>query len=138
MHPDLVLVLVISWGFLRGPGEGLVWALLGGLSLDLVSAAPFGVFSLALLGVALVISLVHGRTFGSSIIVPLIFTFPLSLLFNGLPLFLMSLLGRSIDWSIALLSVLFPVALLNTAALLIIFPLLYLLNRWLNPQPLSF
>lgn len=129
---------MISWGFLRGPGEGLVWALLGGLSLDLVSAAPFGVFSLAMLGVALVISGVHGRTFGSSIIVPLIFTFPLSLLFNSLPLFLMNLLGRSIDWSVAFLAVLFPVALLNTAALLIIFPLLYLLNRWLNPQPLSF
>jgi rod shape-determining protein MreD len=138
VHPDLVLVLVIGWGILRGPEEGLVWALVGGLSLDFMSGAPFGIFSLTMLLVAIVIGLIHGRTFGSSIILPLFLTFPLSLLFNGMALFFLTLLGRSIDWTTAFLSVLFPVGMLNIATMLLVFPLLYLLDRWLNPHPLSF
>lgn len=138
VHPDLVLILVIGWTFLRGLRDGLMWALIGGLSLDFVSGAPFGLFTLTLLLVAMVTNLFHGRTFGSSIILPLSLTFPLSLLFNGLALLLLNLLWRPITWNEALSNVLIPVAIFNTAVMLLVFPLLYLLNRWLSPQPLSF
>jgi rod shape-determining protein MreD len=138
VHPDLVLVLVIGWTSLRGLGEGFGWALIGGLSLDLLSGGPFGLFTLAMLVAEFITSLFHGRLFGSSIILPLSLTFPLSILFNGLALLILNLLGRPVIWNEALSFILVPVALFNTAAMLIIFPLLYLLNRWLNPQPLSF
>ena len=138
VHPDLVLLLVIGWIILRGLGEGLVWALIGGLSLDFVSGAPFGVFTLALLLTAFVANLAHGRIFGSSIVLPLSLTFPLSLLFNGLALLFLTLLGRPAGWTEAFFDVLLPVAIFNTAVMLLVFPLLYLLNRFLNPQPLSF
>jgi rod shape-determining protein MreD len=138
VHPDLVLLLVIGWIILRDLGEGLVWALLGGVSLDLASSAPFGVFTLTMLLVALVASASHGRVFGSSIVLPLSLTFPLSLLFNGLALLLLTLFGRPVVWSDAFFDVLLPVAIFNTAVMVLVFPLLYLLNRFLNPQPLSF
>jgi rod shape-determining protein MreD len=131
-------VLVIGWIILRGLQEGLVWALLGGLCLDFVSGAPFGVWTLALILVALVANLSHGRVFGSSIVLPLSLTFPLSFLFNGLALGLLYLLGRPIVWAAAFSNVLLPVALFNTAAMILVFPLLYLLNRSLYPQQLSF
>lgn len=138
VHPDLVLVLVIGWTTLRGWQDGVVWALIGGLSLDFVSGAPFGIFTLAALVTTLVASLFHGRFFGSSIILPLSLTFPLSLLFNGQALLLLNLLGRPVVWDQVLSLVIVPAAIFNTATMLIIFPLLYMLNRWLNPQPLSF
>jgi rod shape-determining protein MreD len=138
VHPDLVLVVVIGWTILRGLSDGVVWAVIGGLSLDLLSGGPFGLFTLAMLVVTLVTSLFHGRLFGSSIILPLSLTFPLSLLFNGLALLLLNLLGRPIIWNEAFSAVLVPVAIFNTAVMLLVFPLLYMLNRWLNPQPLSF
>jgi rod shape-determining protein MreD len=137
VHPDLVLILVIGWTFLRGLREGVIWALIAGLSLDLTSGAPFGLFTLSMLVVSLATSLFHGRLFGSSIILPLILTFPLSLLFNGLALLLLNLTGRPIIWSDAFSSVLVPVAVFNTVVMLFVFPLLSWLNRWLNPQPLS-
>ncbi|GIK41209.1 MAG: hypothetical protein BroJett011_50420 [Chloroflexota bacterium] len=112
--------------------------MIGGLSLDLLSGGPFGLFTLAMLVVTLVTSLFHGRLFGSSIILPLSLTFPLSLLFNGLALLILNLLGRPIVWNEAFSTVLVPVAIFNTAVMLLVFPLLYMLNRWLNPQPLSF
>lgn len=138
VHPDLVLVLVIGWTILRGLRDGFIWALIGGLSIDFVSGAPFGIFTLALLLVTLVANLFHGRTFGSSIILPVSLAFPLSLLFNGVALLLLNLLGRPIAWNEALSNVLIPIAIFNTVAMLLVFPLLYLLNRWLSPQPLSF
>jgi len=131
-------VLVIGWTSLRGLGEGFVWALIGGLSLDLLSGGPFGLFTLTTLVAEFITSLFHGRLFGSSIILPLSLTFPLSILFNGLALLILNLLGRPVIWNEALSFILVPAALFNTAAMLFVFPLLYLLNRWLNPQPLSF
>jgi rod shape-determining protein MreD len=44
IHPDLVLLLVIGWSALRGMEEGATWAFIGGISLDILSSAPFGVF----------------------------------------------------------------------------------------------
>jgi rod shape-determining protein MreD len=131
------LILVIGWTFLRGLRDGVIWALIAGLSLDFTSGAPFGLFTLSMLMVALATSLFHGRLFGSNIILPLILTFPLSLLFNGLALLLLNLAGRPIIWSDAFSAVLVPVAVFNTAVMLFVFPLLSWLNRWLNPQPLS-
>lgn len=138
VHPDLVLLLVIGWIILRGLGEGISWALIGGLALDLISAAPFGIFTLTMLLVALLANLSHGRIFGSSVVLPLSLTFPLSIVFNAMALLLLNLLGRPIIWVDAFSSVILPVAIFNTGVMIIIFPLLYLLSRWLNPQPLSF
>lgn len=138
VHPDLVFVLVIGWTILRGLQEGLIWVLVGGLSLDFLSGAPFGVFTLTLLVVALIANLAHGRIFGSSIVLPLSLTFPLSLLFNGLAVLLLFLLGRPVIWRDAFYNVLLPAALFNTMVMVLIFPLLYLLNRFLSPRQLSF
>ena len=138
VHPDLVLLLVISWVILRGLEEGLFWAVVGGLSLDILSGAPFGAFTFSMVVVALLTSLFHGRIFGSSIILPLSLTFPLSLLFNGLVLLLLMVLGRPMDWSAAFFNILLPVAIFNTMVMVLVFPLLYLLNRVLTPRQLSF
>lgn len=134
----MVLLLVISWTILRGLDEGLAWAVIGGLGLDFVSAAPFGLFTLAMVVTTLVANLSHGRIFGSSIVLPLSLTFPLSFLFNALALLLLNLLGRPVIWVDALSNVLLPASLFNTGIMMIVFPLLYLLNRFLNPQQLSF
>ncbi len=137
VHPDLVLVLVIGWTCLRGLPEGLTWTLIGGISLDFLSGATFGIFTFTMLAVMLVTILFHGRLFGSSIVIPLSLTFPLSLLFNGLALLCLNLLGRPIAWDEVLSTILIPAAIFNTVIMLFFFPLLNLLNRWLNPQTLS-
>jgi hypothetical protein len=74
----------------------------------------------------------------SSIVLPLSLTFPLSLLFNGLALLFLTLLGRHVIWGEAFFSKLLPLAIFDTMTMMLIFPLLYLLNRFLNPQRISF
>lgn len=138
VQPDLVLILVIGWTILRDLEEGLTWAFIGGVTLDLISGAPFGVFSLALVMVVMAASLSHTRIFGRNLVVMLGFTFILSLLFNMLALFFLNLLGRPVIWLDALSDVFLSVALLNSGVMIIIFPLLYVLSRSLSPQRLSF
>ncbi len=41
-RPDLVFLLVVSWALNAPLGEGLVWAFIGGVLQDLMSAAPTG------------------------------------------------------------------------------------------------
>jgi rod shape-determining protein MreD len=138
VHLDLVLVLVLAWAMVRNLEEGTIWALIGGLCLDLLSGTPFGVFSIALVVVMALATLVQTRVFGGGLVLPILFSFPLSLLFNGLALLMLNLLGRPVAWISAFEQVLLPAAGLNTGAMVVLFPLVYLLNRRLNPQPLSF
>jgi hypothetical protein len=60
------------------------------------------------------------------------------LLFNGLALLMLNLLGWPVSWSAAFFDVLLPAAVFNTAVMILVFPILYLLNRALHPQQLSF
>lgn len=138
LHPDLVLALVMSWTILRGFEEGLVWALVGGMALDFISGTPFGASSLAMLLVVVIIGIVQGRVFGSNIFFPLLLAFPLSLLFNGLILLTLNVLGRPVAWVESFSLILFPLALFDTGVTFLIFPLLYWVNRRLRPQSLTY
>ena len=42
-------LVVIAWGLLRGPYEGLIWAFIAGIALDLFSIGPTGSTALALM-----------------------------------------------------------------------------------------
>jgi rod shape-determining protein MreD len=68
--PFLPLLVVVSWGLLRGPTAGLGWALALGALLDILSPTPFGYYTLAMLVVALVVALFHGRLFPRNVLLP--------------------------------------------------------------------
>ena len=44
-----VLLCAVAWGMLRGMRDGLTWAFIGGLFLDLFSVGPWGAQSLAIM-----------------------------------------------------------------------------------------
>ncbi|MEM7348240.1 MAG: rod shape-determining protein MreD, partial [Chloroflexota bacterium] len=125
VHPDLVLIFVVGWVFLRGTEEGLYWALIGGVSLDFFANSPFGVFTLALLLVTLLSSLAQGLRFGSSIVLPLSLIFPLSVLFNSLALLFLlisdffSSIDRTISWANAFSNIFVPTAIFNTVVMML-------------------
>ena len=129
VQADLVLVAVIGWTLLRGPGEGLAWAIIGGVALDLLSGGPFGATTIALIVTSLLASLGYGRVFGGQLVIPLAITFPLSLLYYVVYALLLSVLSHPVDWLLALSAVILPASLLNIAAMFLVFPLLRLLHR---------
>ena len=52
-QPDLTLLVVGAWSLRRGVEEGAVWAVVGGIVLDLMSAGPFSALVFGLLAAPL-------------------------------------------------------------------------------------
>lgn len=54
--PDLIFLIVLAWSINVDLRKGLVWAFIGGLMLDLLSAAPLGTSSIGLMLVVFMVS----------------------------------------------------------------------------------
>lgn len=67
VSPNFVLILVFLWSGLRGTREGLIWAFIAGLLLDVLSVETLGINGLALAIVALLAGSAQSRMFRSSV-----------------------------------------------------------------------
>ena len=90
--PDVVLVMAIVAAMLVGSDEGLVWAFLGGLMLDLIlsSERPVGAATFALLvttGIAIAAARVAGH---NRRLVAVLLAFALTFVYQGLTLIVLS------------------------------------------------
>lgn len=128
VHPDLMLMVVTSWSLLRGTQEGMLWALSGGVSMDLLSGARFGLHSLALLIVSFATGFGERTIFRFEILTPVLvipfatFGYQLALM-AGLFLF-----GWPVVWGTMMRAVVLPSMLVNTICM----PFVYLIVRVLH------
>lgn len=98
LEPQLVVLTAVAWGLLRGPEEGAIWALTGGLLLDLFSVGPFGLNAVALVIATIVAALVQHALPTSRFILPPVLGALATALFWGVQWILLSLAG----WPLAL------------------------------------
>jgi len=123
-HIELTLVLVIGWAALRGWEEGVLVGIMGGVIVDLLSAAPFGVnaLRLGLLGLAagsIISRLAHG-----SVLLPMAAAACGSLLGFVFSVFALQASGLTVVWERSLLLEALPSAVLAAAAMAVGYPLL--------------
>lgn len=133
--PQPALLAALAWGLLRGPWEGMVWAFVGGLFLDLFSMGPIGVTSLALM--AAVPVLVRARQSlpeESVLITALLLALGLTIYFV-VYLIVLRVAGFGLNWQT--LGGLPPTLLFHAVLGLPIFWLLHYLKRALYPQPIA-
>jgi rod shape-determining protein MreD len=112
-RPDVMLLVVLVWSVVRGMNEGLVWGLIGGLIIDLISGGPLGATTLALLVVAFMAGEPWGLGVGAPVIRLLILTFICVIVYHLVLLAVLGWTGYAVDWGWALLRVAAPSALLN-------------------------
>ncbi len=112
-HPDLVLLTVLIWAFLRGTAEGAVWAFIGGLLLDLFSGGPLGGMTLALLLVAIFVSGRWGQGLGLTLLQLVLLVLVACFAYHVLLLLTLSWTGHPVDWQYSLARVAAPSAVLN-------------------------
>ena len=62
--PDLVFLLVIAWSIRANLDSGVVWAFVGGVLIDLLSSAPTGATSLALIPIVFAVNQVERQFYG--------------------------------------------------------------------------
>jgi rod shape-determining protein MreD len=97
--PQLIPLTVLAWALVRGSAEGLVWAFIGGLLIDLFSPSPVGLSSLALMTAVLLMTTLQQSIAINRFFIPMIlggigmFTFSLT------SVLLLRLSGYPIVWS---------------------------------------
>ena len=115
-RPNLMLLVVLIWAVVRGIDEGLLWAFIGGLMLDLLSGGPLASITLAMVAAAYVAGQSLGEEVGSQAVRVMMLTVLGALAYHLVLLITLDLSGHAVDWGHALLRVAGPSVLLNAAA----------------------
>jgi rod shape-determining protein MreD len=131
--PSIALIVVVGWGILRGVDEGVLWAFVGGLCLDVFSDWPFGISTVALVVVASAVSLGGGTFIRTHALLPPATVFMASVLYYVVAMFLLQSTHHPVAWLDSLQSVVLPIALYNAALSLLMFPMLRRLAQKLYP-----
>ncbi len=127
--PNLVLMAVIAWATIKGIRSGLLWAVVGGLSLDLLGGGPMGASILALTSVTFLalageITRGEGRLFLALFIV-----FLGSLVYDNLYILIIFSSWSNVgEWWEMWPRVIIPAALINA----ILMPAMFGCLQWLN------
>jgi len=125
--PDLVLLLVLGYSLLYGFERGVVWAIVGGILHDLLSAVPEGVTALALVVTIGAAALVVGRNAPRNLLIPPLVAAGATVLYHIATLLILLVAGRPLPIPDLLLYVTVPTAIYN---LLLMAPLYYLLGMF--------
>jgi rod shape-determining protein MreD len=112
-RPDLVLLAVVAWGLTGRAREAMVWGLIGGIFLDLLSGMPVGTSGLTLTLIAYLVSFLEGRFWEAQLLMPLAVILAASLLYHFAGLGAYALSGTGIDISMAITRVILPSTFLN-------------------------
>jgi rod shape-determining protein MreD len=147
VRPDLMLVSVVSWTLLaafrarelqyigeppslwRGINDGVVWGFVGGMFLDLLSGAPWGISALALMAAAMVVGILSVGIAGSAPILMIVVTPLGTFAYHLVFLIGIALTGRPVFWSMEVTRVILPGIVFNLALTPVIYLLLNPLNR---------
>ena len=120
---DLVVLLVIACSIRRGIEFGLVWAVIGGLALDVLSVGPFGANVVGCTVAALVAGSFGPTLRRASALLPLALTPLASILATLATAVAMALIGWPILWPQTVALVVLPSALLDSLAMFLVYPI---------------
>lgn len=124
---DLVLIFVVAWGLIGKPGQAAAWGLVAGIFLDLTSGMTFGIHTIALTGIGLLMEVAQLNAFRDSLILPPTAMITATFFYDLFLLFALTLTNPGLVVSDYLLRVILPSAIINTLAL----PLAFIPFQWL-------
>jgi rod shape-determining protein MreD len=127
--PNLVLVLVTLWAGYHGLREGMAWAFVAGILLDMLLFAPLGAHALAFMAVVLAIDPVRHIAFGDNHAWALVAVFVAALLSDFVFLLVSNAAGHPVRldtlWRFSIAR-----ALTDVLAAVVIMPLVLWMRRW--------
>jgi len=127
-RPDLVLLVALTWAFMRGADRGALWGFLGGLMIDVLSGGPLGATALALLAGSFLAGQPWGQGLGLDVVRLLLLVFAGALAYHLALLGALTLTGHGVPWGSSILGVALPSALLNA----LLSPFVWQPFRWLE------
>ena len=127
---DLPLLVVVSWGLLRGPREGLIWGFIAGVTVDLFSGAPFGAATFGLMAAGFISGLGQSTVFRSQLLLPLLAVLLATIVYDILFMIVVWISGNPVSWLDSLFRLVLPSAVLNA----VLTPVVFVIMRWLNTR----
>jgi rod shape-determining protein MreD len=137
VFPNLPLLVVVSWSLLRGTREGIVWAFVAGVVVDLFSGAPFGAATLSMIAAAALSGLGQATVLRAQMVLPLVAMFLVTVVYELLFLLIVRIAGQSVAWLDSLFHVVAPAALLNTLLMPIVLGGLRILHNRLGREEME-
>ena len=128
-RPQLVLVWVVCWAVVRGRGEALPWAIVGGLLLDALSQMPPGSHLLALVLVAFLADLGHRVMQGSTALFAAAAVFAASIAYGVLLMAVLQVTAHPVDIVNTVVLDLLPGAAYNLVLMVPVFVLQRAIDR---------
>lgn len=123
VKPDLVFVIGVSYGLLRGPFQGALCGLIAGLFMDIVSGNVIGIGALAKMGAGFTAGLLEKTIFKDNLLVPALAVFAGTLIFESFNVLMQLSFHANYHFFYVLVSVILPMAFYNG----ILAPVLYLI-----------
>ncbi len=136
VEPQLLFLVALAWGLVRGLEEGLVWAFIGGLWSDLFSMTPVGLSSLAFMAAVAAGVLLQQIMPPRRLLVAALMAGLGTFIYLIISLIVLGLLGHGV--SAAGLAELTPLFVLHMVTILPIYLLLQSLVRVLKPRRVEF
>lgn len=137
IRPGLVLVITAVWAALRG-ADGFVWALAGGVMLDLMSSMPLGLTSFSLLIGNVVATVLDRAPIPSRLFRTTTWVAIVTVVSHGITLIGLALGGRNIDVGYSTLTIILPLMLLNPVLAIPIYAILNAIDIRLRYRHQSF
>jgi rod shape-determining protein MreD len=129
VYPNLVLMVIVAWALLRGARSAVIWALIAGLWLDLLSSRTFGGYTLGLVVAAYLAGVGAQTVYRPTIFLALAMAVVATIVQDGIQMLLLWLSGGTFSPPVALLRLVFPEILYNSVVMLVVYPLLSWVNR---------
>ncbi len=126
VRPDLVFLVALAWGMVRGSAEGAVVAFCGGLALDILSSFPLGGQAMALLLTVVALSGLGAPFYRGNPLLPVAGAFLGTWLYHLLLLLLTQISGQAASWGGTLRYAVLPLSLVEAALML---PVYWILDR---------
>lgn len=129
VYPNLPLMVVVAWALLRGSRSAVIWALIAGLWLDLLSSRSFGGYTLGLVVAAYLAGLAGQTVYRPTIPFALVMAAVATVVQGAIQMALLGLSGGTFSPPDALLRLVLPEIVYNCVVMLLVFPLLSWVNR---------
>ena len=129
---SLVMLFVICWSLRSSLSEGMIWALVGGLMLDMLSILPLGATSAVLVFLVFFINSVARQLFRVRVLMLLVMTPVATVILTLYSLLWLGMLGNSYDIPALLRNLLLPTMIYNLIAVVPIYVIVRLIQRRLE------
>ena len=126
VHANLMLVLLLSWAMVRGLGEAMVVAPMGGLALGFMDGQPVGAAMLAIIPLVLLTEIREARIIQGDFLLAILLILLSTLAYEVIILVTLRVAGETVQWWGTLARVIIPAAIVNALLVPPIYGLLWL------------